>query len=108
MSNSRRAFVKTTVAAAAGLAIGSRASSYGRILGANDRVRVAFVGPGDRARDALIPAFSKLAKELNFEPIAVCDIWKKRREEGADFVTKTAERFSVPIGSEMLRTARNT
>ena len=69
-SRSRRDFVKTSIAGAAGIAISSSAASYARILGANDRVRVAFVGPGDRARDALIPSFLRLAKELNF-PLTV-------------------------------------
>ncbi|HEY9231829.1 MAG TPA: Gfo/Idh/MocA family oxidoreductase [Blastocatellia bacterium] len=106
--NSRRAFIKTSVAGAAGLTIGSRAASYARILGANDRLRVAFVGPGDRARDALIPAFLRLAGELNFEPVAVCDIWNKRREEGAAFVSQQADRFKVPMSGEQLARARNT
>src|SRR5437763_5246926 len=99
---SRRDFIKTSMAGAAGVAVGSRASSYARILGANDRVRVAFVGPGDRARDALIPAFLGLATELNFEPVAVCDIWNKRRDEGAAFVSHQADKFKVPMGAEQL------
>src|SRR5688572_21950207 len=106
--NSRRNFIKTSVAGAAGIAIGSRASSYAKILGANDRVRVAFVGPGDRARDALIPSFMRLAKELNFEPVAVCDIWNKRRDEGVTLVSQPADKLQVPLGSEMLAKARNT
>ncbi|HKS41994.1 MAG TPA: Gfo/Idh/MocA family oxidoreductase, partial [Blastocatellia bacterium] len=100
--------MKTSIAGAAGIAISSRASSYARILGANDRVRVAFVGPGDRARDALIPAFLRLAVELNFEPVAVCDIWNKRRDEGADFVAQKADELKVPLGGEQLAKARNT
>jgi predicted dehydrogenase len=107
-SNKRRDFIKASVAGAAGIAISSRASSYARILGANDRVRVAFVGPGDRARDALIPAFLKLANELNFEPVAVCDIWNKRRDEGAAFVTQQADMFKVSTGGEQLAKPRNT
>ena len=106
--NSRREFIKKTTAGAAGIAISSRASSYARILGANDRVRVAFVGPGDRARDALIPSFLRLAGELNFEPVAVCDIWNKRRDEGADFVAQEADKLKVPIAGEQLAKARNT
>jgi predicted dehydrogenase len=105
---SRRTFIKTSLAGAAGVAISSRASSYARILGANDRVRVAFVGPGDRARDALIPAFMGQAAGLNFEPVAVCDIWNKRRDEGAAFVAQRADKFKVPMGSEQLAKARNT
>jgi predicted dehydrogenase len=100
--------MKASLAGAAGVALSSRASSYGRILGANDRVRVAFVGPGDRSRDALIPAFLKLANELNFEPVAVCDIWNKRRDDGADFIAGHADKAKVPIGGEQLAKARNT
>jgi len=106
--NSRRDFIKTSVAGAAGIAISSRASSYAKIIGANDRVRVAFVGPGDRSRDALIPSFLRLAKELNFEPVAVCDIWNKRRDEGADYVAQQADKLKVPIAGEQLAKARNT
>src|SRR5262245_27602182 len=106
--NSRRKFIKSSVAGAAGIALTSRASSYGRILGANDRVRVAFVGPGDRSRDALIPSFLRLANELNFEPVAVCDIWNRRRDEGADAVVQQADKLKVPIAGEQLAKARNT
>jgi len=65
------------------MAISTRASSYARILGANDRIRVAFVGPGDRARDALIKEMKKHIKETNFEYVAVCDTWKEHREKAA-------------------------
>ena len=105
---SRRDFIKASIVGTAGFAVGRRASSYARILGANDRVRVAFVGPGDRARDALIPAFLGLAAELNFEPVAVCDIWSKRRDEGAAFVSQRADHFKVPMSGEQLAKARNT
>lgn len=107
-NNSRRDFMKSSIAGAAGVAISSSASSYAKILGANDRVRVAFVGPGDRARDALIPSFLQLAPELNFEPVAVCDIWNKRRDESADFITQEADKLKVPIPGEQLAKARNT
>jgi len=85
----RRDFIKKTSAVATGLAL----SNLGvlrpeRVLGANDRVRVAVVGPGDRAKDALIPAFAKLAGGLNFEIVAVCDIWNKRRDEGATYIAQ--------------------
>src|SRR5215470_8482733 len=107
-NSSRREFIKSAAAGAAALAVGSRAFSYGRIRGANDRVRVAFVGPGDRARDAPIPAFLQLAGQLNFEPVAVCDIWSKRRNDGVDYVAKIAEKHNVPIRGEQLAKVRNT
>ena len=59
------------------------AQSYNRIIGANDRVRVGVVGFSDRHRSSHIPCFMNHYKELNFDVVAVSDIWKKRREEGA-------------------------
>ncbi len=59
------------------------ARSYARILGANDRVRVGVVGFSDRCRGSLIPSFQKHAAALNFELVAVSDIWSVRREAGA-------------------------
>jgi predicted dehydrogenase len=81
----RRDFVKTAAAGVAGLAATSLpAASYARILGANDRVRVGVVGFSDRFRQALLPAFKAAGggPPLNFEIVAVSDIWNRRRDEG--------------------------
>ena len=86
MKNSRRHFVKQTALAGAGLVVanaGWSAKSYNRIIGANDRVRVGVIGFSDRHRGSHIPSFMNHYKELNFDLVAVSDIWKKRREEGA-------------------------
>lgn len=85
---SRRRLVKTAALGAAGAALGYRASSYAKILGSSDRARVGIVGFSDRARESLIPAFLQYANELNFDIVAVSDIWKLRREEGADFISR--------------------
>src|ERR1700744_3433406 len=82
----RREFLK--IGALAATAATWSASSYAAIVGANDRVRVGLIGPGDRAKGALVPAFLDHAKELNFEFVAVSDIWNRRREEGAAFIQK--------------------
>lgn len=85
MKNSRRFFIKQTALAAAGAAVantGWSAKSYNRIIGANDRVRVGVVGFSDRHRGSHIPSFMNRYKKLNFDVVAVSDIWKKRREEG--------------------------
>ncbi len=87
MAHNRRAFLRTAGAGAAGLAL-TPAASYARILGANDRVRVGLVGFSDRTRGSLIPAFQQFAKELNFELVAVSDIWSKRRDAAAAHLTK--------------------
>jgi predicted dehydrogenase len=87
----RREFLKVAGAATAGLAVmGWTASSYAKVVGANDRVRTAVVGCGDRMRGALIPSFSQHAKEMNFEFVAVSDIWNKRREDGAAYIEKVS------------------
>jgi len=85
---SRRDFLKLTGAGFAGTALGAAASSYARILGANDRVGVAIVGFSDRTRSSLIPSFVRVAGDLNFELVALSDIWSRRREEGAAFIAK--------------------
>jgi predicted dehydrogenase len=84
----RRDFLKLGTAALAATAVPWTASSYAAIVGANDRVRVALIGAGDRAKGALVPAFHDHAEELNFEFVAVSDIWNRRRDEGAAFIQK--------------------
>jgi len=69
----RRNFV--TAAAAA-------ASSYQRILGANERISVAHVGPGQRGR-SLMRDFKRFADTVNAEYTGVCDIFVPNRERAA-------------------------
>lgn len=86
MSQSRRNFLKQSAITSTGLVIGANAfsaKSYARIIGANDRVKVGVVGFSDRHRSSHIPSFMNHYKELNFDVVAVSDIWKKRREEGS-------------------------
>jgi len=88
IDNDRRQFLKVGSAALAATAVSWNASSYAQILGANDRVKVGVVGCGDRMKGALIPAFQQHAKELNFELVAVSDLWNRRRDEGAAYIQK--------------------
>jgi predicted dehydrogenase len=91
---SRRTFLKAATAGAAGLGLTS-AASYANILGANDRVRVAVVGFSDRSRSSLIPAFLKFAPDMNFELVALSDIWNSRRETGGAHVEKLTGRKPI-------------
>ena len=82
MDMTRRDFCKTSAAGMAGiLAAGVAPSLYA--AGANDRVRVACVGYSDRFRGSLLPCFLQHNKELNFDLVAVADLWKKRLFEKA-------------------------
>jgi predicted dehydrogenase len=79
------------------------ASSYARIVGANDRVSVGIVGFSDRVRSALIPSFLKVADGLNFEIVALSDIWAKRREDGAAYLSKlTGKKIALARNNEEL------
>jgi predicted dehydrogenase len=91
-ANSRRDFLKWTAAGAVGGAITWDAASYARVLGSNDRIGVGVVGFSERGQDALYPAFFQLAGEQNCEVVAVSDIWKLHREEGAAWLGKRANK----------------
>ena len=88
VDTNRRNFLKAGSAAVAATALSWNAKSYAAIVGANDRVRVAVVGCGDRMKGALIPSFLKHADELNFEFVAISDLWSRRREEGVAYIQK--------------------
>ncbi|MDZ7933431.1 MAG: Gfo/Idh/MocA family oxidoreductase [Emticicia sp.] len=93
----RRDFIIKSVLASAGVAVGGSAfakptsfsaKSYGKIIGANDRVRVGCVGFSDRFRASHIDPFKQFQKEMNFEMVALSDIWNRRREEGKAAIDK--------------------
>ena len=89
MRNSRRSFIKNTAKATAityASSFGFSAKSYANIIGSNDRVRLGVVGFSDRFKQSHFPSFLNHYKELNFDIVAVSDIWKLRREEGAAFL----------------------
>ena len=69
----------------------------------NDRVGVGIVGFSDRTRSSLIPSFAKVAGPLNFELVAVSDIWNRRREEGAAYIAKlTGKQVAVARNNDEL------
>lgn len=78
----RRSFLNqaTTLVVGAG-ALNAAASSYNRILGANDRISLGLIGAGRRGRE-LAWIVAQL-KEKNVELTAVCDLWKVNREDAA-------------------------
>ena len=95
-NTTRRDFVKLSSAALAVAATqsarsyASSAASYSKIVGANDRVRTGIVGGGDRMLGGDVPAFAANQKDMNFELVAVSDIWKLARERAVAAVEKAA------------------
>jgi len=92
----RREFLGKGAAGAAGMAMAMAAAGplAGRVLGANDRVRIGVVGPGDRAH-GLMQECAKLCGDLNMELVASCDIWNKARERGAATIKALTGRDDV-------------
>jgi predicted dehydrogenase len=62
--------------------LGSTALSYGRILGANDRISLGHAGIGNRGRE-LASVVAGMKGSHNVEMVAVCDLWKVNRERAA-------------------------
>lgn len=90
MSSNRRDFLKKMSAGAAGVAVGSTAmgmsaKSYGKILGANDKLNVAIMGLGRRV-GAFYPPIA--LKESNVELKYLCDVMQHQRERAARDVAK--------------------
>ena len=68
--------------------------AFAKVLGSNDRIRVGVIGFSDRFRQSLLPSFMACAEELNFEIVAVSDIWKLRREEA---VKHFKEKYGINV-----------
>ncbi|HWA96212.1 MAG TPA: Gfo/Idh/MocA family oxidoreductase [Terracidiphilus sp.] len=81
----RREFLPTAAAGAAGLAIASSAKSYARILGANDRLNFAIIGVRSRAYAHLS---SLKANEAAARVTHVCDVDTVTMKKFADATTK--------------------
>ncbi len=77
----RRDFMKLGMAGAATMAF--PAIAKGAYYRANETVRVACVGYSDRFRGSLLPCFCNNKDKLNFDMVAVADLWKKRLVENA-------------------------
>ena len=83
----RRRFIGSSASAIAGLTIGISAKSYGRILGANDRINIAFLGCGARSHGHMRMVQGSY-EDKNLHVAAVCDIWKLNREKAASLCKK--------------------
>jgi len=99
-SVSRRAFLQTSGAAAAAA---WTAASYGRVLGANDRIRVGLIGAGNIALDHM-RTLRKLQETHNVEPVIVADCWKTRAQQRAPEhlgITNTASDYRKVIDADV-------
>lgn len=81
---SRRAFAKGAVAlgtmGASGLGGTSSLLSQSRVLGANDRIRVALIGCGDRGT----ALWKRFLAQPDVQPVAVCDVYQPYLQRAAE------------------------
>jgi len=82
----RRTFL-TSAALAGGAVIAQSALSYGKVMGANDRLSIGHIGPGNRGSElAWLVAQHKTTH--NVEMTVVCDLWNVNREKAVAANTK--------------------
>jgi len=85
---SRREFLQDTAIVGAGAAVLSGLASA-RVLGANDRIRMAVLGTGGRAQQVM--NLFKQFPEVEF--VAVCDVYGPRRDEGLKIAGPDAKTY---------------
>src|SRR5690554_5593666 len=71
----RRDFLSKTGLAAAGLTLGAQsisAKSYGRIMGSNEKIRMGFIGVGNRGTQVM----HEFMNEPDCEVAALCDVYE--------------------------------
>ncbi len=87
---SRRGFISKTVLGSAAIVVGNTAmsmtaSSYRKIMGANDRINVAIAGLGRRLEGYYEPIAKK---EANVNLLYLCDVMKSQREKALQNFSK--------------------
>lgn len=90
----RRHFLRHTAAALT-------AASYSRVLGANDRIRVANVGCGRRG---LLREVLQVKDDAQADVTVVCDTWKQKRDKAVEQVKEATGRtpFATPRIADVL------
>ncbi len=95
-SYSRRDILRAAAAGSAALAMS--ATSYSRVIGANERISIGIIGCGSRGVGAHMAGVNDHAKTQNIEITAVCDPWRVRQEVASatakEWYGREARKFS--------------
>lgn len=89
-STSRRTFVKTVAAGAAGTALAAPSVSYGRILGANDRINLGMIGIGRQMRGHI----AGFDREPDAEVVALADVYEPNLKRGAQIAREDVDTYT--------------
>ncbi len=84
-SLTRRQFARSTAVIGAGLT----ASSWNKVLGANDRVLLGVIGPGGRGQSVL----QKFVKNADVEVTALCEIYDDNLKKTQTLLPKPVKEF---------------
>ncbi len=71
-NTTRREFLKQSAVTATGLTVGMNATVFARTLGANEKIRMGFIGLGNRGSDLL----SRFMDNDDVEIAGLCDVYK--------------------------------
>jgi len=80
---SRRQLINATALGATTALLTAR--SYARVIGANDRIRVGFIGTGGMG-SGHVAACKSLEQKDNLEFVGACDCWRSRAEQAASLL----------------------
>lgn len=89
-STSRRTFVKTLAAGAAGTALSMPSVSYGRIIGANERITLGMIGIGQMMRGHI----AGFQNEPDVEVVALADVYEPNLQKGAAIAGGDVDTYS--------------
>lgn len=85
---SRREFIQSSAAAAAALAATSSFAATSASSSPNERIRIAFIGVGERAQAHLDSTFRLHREGRPVEIAAICDVFNRYRKEAIEKVRK--------------------
>jgi len=107
----RREFIKKSATAAAALAavpllrptVFGQAPSTGKVLGANSRINLGFIGVGGQGMNAHVNISSANAQANNIAQVAVCDVWSNRVAAAKAFIEKAGTGTNVATHDDYRR-----
>src|SRR5687767_15313480 len=85
--------VAGTTGAARSAAAQNRPAARGRVIGANDRINVGFVGCGGRMNAHIRRVMERQRDRGDVQAVAVNDIWDKRKQRARE-ATRSEEHTS--------------
>lgn len=96
-----------TVAAGAGLGASRRLPvlAQGRVIGANDRINVGFVGCGGRMNAHIRRVMERNKERADVQAVAVNDIWDKRKQRARRRVSMSDRSITTTVSCAPGRTS---